>query len=124
MKPAEIIIFDDSTSALDLKTEANLNQALQDARPDSTKIIIAGERTGRLSFTLIFMIAVYLLYSASGLFQGLLGAKLSHSIVRRMREELFGKIVDLPVHYLDTHSHGDIMSRMTNDIGLPHRCCL
>ena len=33
-----------------------------------------------------------------------------------MREELFGKIVDLPVRYLDTHSHGDVMSRMTNDI--------
>lgn len=33
-----------------------------------------------------------------------------------MREELFGKIIDLPVRYLDTHSHGDVMSRMTNDI--------
>lgn len=41
LKPAEIIIFDDSTSALDLKTEADLYQALQNARPDSTKIIIA-----------------------------------------------------------------------------------
>lgn len=33
-----------------------------------------------------------------------------------MREELFGKIVDLPIRYIDTNSHGDIMSRMTNDI--------
>lgn len=33
-----------------------------------------------------------------------------------MREELFGKLMDLPVRYLDTHSHGDVMSRMTNDI--------
>ena len=33
-----------------------------------------------------------------------------------MRAELFGHIVDLPVRYLDTHSHGDVMSRMTNDI--------
>ncbi|MGM9603479.1 MAG: ABC transporter ATP-binding protein [Faecousia sp.] len=41
LKPAEIIIFDDSTSALDLKTEADLYQALQSAHPDSTKIIIA-----------------------------------------------------------------------------------
>lgn len=41
LKPAEIIIFDDSTSALDLKTEADLCQALQTAKPDSTKIIIA-----------------------------------------------------------------------------------
>ncbi|MGN0171821.1 MAG: ABC transporter ATP-binding protein [Acutalibacteraceae bacterium] len=41
LKPAEIMIFDDSTSALDLKTEAALYQALQNARPDSTKIIVA-----------------------------------------------------------------------------------
>ncbi|MDE5939831.1 MAG: ABC transporter ATP-binding protein/permease [Lachnospiraceae bacterium] len=41
IKPAEIFIFDDSTSALDLKTEANLYQALKKSHPDSTKIIIA-----------------------------------------------------------------------------------
>lgn len=78
--------------------------------------IIAGEREGHLAYTLIFMLTVYLLYSASGLLQGLLSARLSQSVVKRMREELFGKIVDLPIRYLDTHSHGDVMSRMTNDI--------
>lgn len=78
--------------------------------------IIAGTRNGILSRTLVFMLSVYLLYSGCSLLQNLLSAKLSQRIVRQMREELFGKIVDLPVRYLDTHSHGDIMSRMTNDI--------
>lgn len=41
LKPAEIFIFDDSTSALDLKTEADLYAALKKSHPDSTKIIIA-----------------------------------------------------------------------------------
>lgn len=41
LKPAEIFIFDDSTSALDLKTEADFYQAIQKSHPDSTKIIIA-----------------------------------------------------------------------------------
>lgn len=41
LKSAEILIFDDSTSALDLKTEADLYQALRTSSPDSTKIIIA-----------------------------------------------------------------------------------
>lgn len=41
LKPAEILIFDDSTSALDLKTEANFYAALQKANPQSTKILIA-----------------------------------------------------------------------------------
>ena len=33
-----------------------------------------------------------------------------------MRRELFEKISRLPIKYTDTHRHGDIMSRMTNDI--------
>lgn len=41
IKDAEILIFDDSTSALDLKTEANLYEALDKTGADSTKIIIA-----------------------------------------------------------------------------------
>lgn len=41
IKDAEILIFDDSTSALDLKTEANLYEALKKAKPGCTKLIIA-----------------------------------------------------------------------------------
>lgn len=78
--------------------------------------IIAGSAEGSLIGTIILMLAVYLLYSAGQLLQNLFSAKLSQRIVKRMRGELFGKIVDLPVSYLDTHSHGDVMSRMTNDI--------
>lgn len=78
--------------------------------------IIAKSKTGNLMMTLAFMSAIYLLYSGSQLLQGLISARLSQRIVKRMREELFGKLVDLPVRYLDTHSHGDVMSRMTNDI--------
>ena len=41
VKQGEILIFDDATSALDLKTEADLYAALKQARPDCTKIIVA-----------------------------------------------------------------------------------
>lgn len=41
LKKAEILIFDDSTSALDLKTEAKLYEALREDYGDVTKIIIA-----------------------------------------------------------------------------------
>lgn len=78
--------------------------------------IIAGERIGNLGRAILLMLSVYLLYSACQLFQGLISAKISQRLVKQMREELFGKMIDLPVGYLDTHSHGDVMSRMTNDI--------
>jgi len=41
LKSSEILVFDDATSALDLKTEADLYQALNQAKPDATKIFIA-----------------------------------------------------------------------------------
>lgn len=41
VKNAEILIFDDSTSALDLKTEADLYSALEQTAPGSTKLMVA-----------------------------------------------------------------------------------
>lgn len=41
LKSAEILIFDDSTSALDLKTEADLYNTLEKSNPQCTKIIVA-----------------------------------------------------------------------------------
>lgn len=78
--------------------------------------IIAGVHEGSLVGTILLMLAAYLLYSACQLLQGLFSAHLSQRIVARMRAELFGKLVDLPIRYMDTHSHGDVMSRMTNDV--------
>ena len=59
---------------------------------------------------------VYLLNVVFGLAQSLLAAKLSQAIVKQMRHDLFKKIDNLSIKYLDTHSNGDIMSRMTNDV--------
>lgn len=56
VKAAEILIFDDSTSALDLKTEAELYRALQTTVPDCTKIIIAQRiATGRRADRIIVL---------------------------------------------------------------------
>lgn len=41
IKKSDILIFDDASSALDLKTEANLYKALREEYPDTTKIIVA-----------------------------------------------------------------------------------
>ena len=78
--------------------------------------IIAGQRNGDLKTTLALMLAAYLFVSLLRLAQGVFSARLSLRIVRQFREELFGKVIDLPIKYTDTHSHGDVMSRMTNDV--------
>ena len=65
---------------------------------------------------LIAMGALFLISAALGLMQGLIAAKLSQNTVYMMRNDLFAKISKLPIKYTDTHKHGDIMSRMTNDV--------
>ncbi|MBO5051900.1 MAG: ABC transporter ATP-binding protein, partial [Clostridia bacterium] len=48
--------------------------------------------------------------------QGLLSAKLSQDTIYSMRNDLFRHMVRLPISYTDSHRHGDLMSRMTNDV--------
>ena len=66
------------------------------------------------------MLALLLLtYGMSAMFtyaQGILSARLSQTTVQKMRKDLFEKLVRLPIKYTDTHQHGDLMSRMTNDV--------
>ena len=78
--------------------------------------IIANQSNGSLFTALTIMLIMYLLYSFSSFVQGIFSAKLSQSVVGKMRQELFDQIVDLPIRYVDRHSAGDVMSRMTNDI--------
>ena len=40
----------------------------------------------------------------------------SQGTMRNIRTEMFNKMESLPIKYFDTHPHGDIMSRYTNDI--------
>lgn len=70
----------------------------------------------KLYIVVIVMAAVYILSSALTYLQGVAAAKLSQNTVRTLRADLFAKISYLPIRYTDTHRHGDIMSRMTNDV--------
>ncbi len=70
----------------------------------------------KVNLFLLIMLCIYGIQSLFTLFQGRFSAKLSQSIVKTMRNDLFDRVVNLPIKYLDSHPHGDIMSRMTNDI--------
>ena len=72
--------------------------------------------TAKLIRTLILLGGVYLLNSLFAYLQGIFSARLSQRTVSTMRRDLFGDLVHLPIKYFDTHRHGDIMSRMTNDV--------
>jgi len=70
----------------------------------------------KLYTTVAIMAVVYILSSLLTYVQGIAAAKLSQNTVLTMRNDLFAKISYLPIRYTDNHRHGDIMSRMTNDV--------
>ncbi len=69
-----------------------------------------------LSYCIMALLLVYPVHTLLSLGQALLAAKLSQRITGQLRHDLFKKIDRLSIKYLDTHSNGDIMSRMTNDV--------
>ena len=65
---------------------------------------------------LFVMIGCYAIVAILTYFNARLGVKLALRVVFKLRSDLFSKFVKLPIKFLDTHSHGDLMSRMTNDV--------
>ena len=76
--------------------------------------IVAGN-FGGVSYFLAVMMGLYIVNGLATMLQGYLGAVLSQRMTGRIRDDLFKKIVLLPISYTDTHSHGDLISRITND---------
>lgn len=84
-------------------------------RPIINDYIIPGDYEGLVKILLV-LAAVYLVGVAATYIQYRLLNKIGQRTVTRMRSDLFGKMERLPLKYFDTHQHGDLMSRYTNDI--------
>jgi ATP-binding cassette subfamily B multidrug efflux pump len=62
------------------------------------------------------MLAAYLLSSVLTYLQGYLMAGIAQNTVRDIRRDMFAALERLPLRFFDTRSHGDLMSRLTNDV--------
>ncbi|MBQ9267054.1 MAG: hypothetical protein IJ217_02065 [Clostridia bacterium] len=69
---------------------------------------------------LIRMIGLMILLAVIGalatLVQNRIMLKISQTTVRDLRRDVFNQLVKLPIRYYDTHSSGELMSRITNDL--------
>jgi len=63
-----------------------------------------------------WMIAVYVAASAGTWLQTYLMAAVAQRAVRDMRTDLFARLQTLPLRFFDRRAHGEIMSRLTNDV--------
>jgi len=76
---------------------------------------------GRVVFKTVFFYAFLMIifYIASSILSYVLSVlmmRLSQKLVWKMREDVFNKLLDLPVGYFDLHQAGDIISRISYDI--------
>jgi ATP-binding cassette subfamily B protein len=64
---------------------------------------------------LVLMSGIYLLGASCAYIYSRLMLKISTSALYKMRTDLFKKMESLSIKYFDTHTHGELMSRYTND---------
>lgn len=65
---------------------------------------------------IIQMALVYTLSAAASWLSTLLMVQTAQRTTFRIRNELFGHLQELPLRYFDSKSHGELMSRFTNDV--------
>jgi len=75
----------------------------------------AGIDFAKLRLNLAYMGILFAITSAVMLLQGRLSAAVSQRTVKKIRTDMMAKLQELQVKYFDTHTHGEIMSRLTND---------
>lgn len=64
---------------------------------------------------LLVMGAFYLIGVLSTLTYNLVMVSIEQGTLKKIRDDMFTHMQSLPIQYFDTHSHGDVMSRYTND---------
>lgn len=76
---------------------------------------------GNVNFENVLQIIIYIAVGVAGvaIFQWTMTYftnVISYKTVRDLRRDVFCKFNDVPLSYIDTHSHGDLISRVINDV--------
>jgi ATP-binding cassette subfamily B protein len=77
--------------------------------------------TGEIDFTtigqiILLTVSLYLISSLFAYLQGWIMANISTNIAFRFRRDISEKINRMPLKYFDTTTHGEVLSRITNDV--------
>ena len=80
------------------------------------------EKMLALGKTILTMLGIYAVGALCSYAQSAIMAQLAHRGVNRLRSELFDKMQRLPLTFYDYHSHGELMSRFSNDADSVQQC--
>ena len=88
-----------------------------------TTTLFSGLRAGAFDWERIVMLllvlgALYLIAQLFALLQGFGMAKLTTNVMKNLRQDINEKMQRLQLNYYDSHTHGDVMSVITNDVDI------
>lgn len=84
-------------------------------RPLINDYILPGDFPG-LARMLAIMALVYVLGAVCSYGYSRIMVQIAQTTMANIRADLFSRMQDLPLKFFDTHTHGELMSRYTNDI--------
>lgn len=77
--------------------------------------IETGDMNG-LATICLFLLGIYLVSGSAAYIQNRIMISIAQRTSATIRKDLFNSLSSLPLKYFDTHSSGDLMSRLTNDV--------
>lgn len=89
---------------------------LSDLTDEITKGLVLGMNFNTINSIAIFLLIIYLVSGLFDFFQGIIMATVANKFAQNLRTKITEKINNLPLRYFDTHSYGDLLSRITNDV--------
>lgn len=89
---------------------------LSDLTNEITNGLITGINFDTINSIALFLLIIYLVSALFDFLQGIIMATVANKFAQKMRTQISKKINKLPLRYFDTHSYGDLLSRVTNDV--------
>ena len=89
---------------------------MSDLTNEITNGLITGMNFNTINSIALFLLIIYLVSALFDFLQGIIMATVANKFAQKMRTQISKKINKLPLRYFDTHSYGDLLSRVTNDV--------
>lgn len=74
------------------------------------------DRFAGLARSVVVLLSIYLVSVIAGYLQTRLMLTVTQHSINELRRDLFEHLQSLPISYYDTHTHGEMMSRFSNDV--------
>ncbi len=101
---------------IDINEPTKIYSELDKLSENINELIKPNMNTNKIKNITIFLVCLYLLSAIFSYIENYLMVVVSNSFAKDLRTKISQKINKLPLKYFDSHSYGDILSRVTNDV--------